>query len=587
MLDTREGQRRRSRPPAKHRRARSGPGEVLRVVRAQAVMLLCVAGSILLWCVGFLGADPREMGGLGLLSQFNSATVAALLLLLGSTLICIFQHRPEWVVGTHLVTYLALVHGTPAVLYENVRYAWSYKHLGVVDYILRTGHVDPGADVNPIYHNWPGMFAASALIADLGGEGTANAVALWAPLGFNLILLVVLRYLFRGLTDRQPVILMALLIYFTMTWVGQDYFSPQAVVYILYLGMVGLLARHRQGSTPRTLVFLLLVAAMAVTHQITLVILLLAVGALLMLRQVHGWRLMVMAVAIVATWALTFAGDYTLSNFEDLLSGFGQPLSNAEATLGKSDGAVATQRLVVWGDRFTVAAAVVLALLGAWRGHRSGTLHWTPVILMLAPVAILMQMSFGGEALLRVFLFSAPFMAFLAAECCAPRTGAGTVDTSRLWVAVLVIALVFPGFLLGYYGKERYNYFTDQEIAASQWVAVHARPGSLLVEGDVNYPRQLLDLEKFTYVPIAYEPSVERLLADPEDTLHQWLSSPRFVDGYVVITRSQKLGVELDGSLPPGSLTDLEDALTESPLFTVVYASPDATVFALSELGRR
>lgn len=588
MLDTREGQRRRNRrPSAKHRRMRPGPGHILRAVWSQAVVLLCVAGSILLWTVGFAGTDPREMGELGLLSQFNSATVAAMVLLLGSTLICVFQHRPGWVVGTHLVTYLVLLHGTPAVLYGSVRYAWSFKHLGMVDFILRTGQVDPGIDVNPIYHNWPGMFAASALIADLGGQGAADAMALWAPLGFNLILLVVLRYLFRGMTGRTPVVWLALVIYFTMTWVGQDYFSPQAVAYILYLGVMGLLVRHRHASTPRTLVFLLLVAAMTVTHQITLVILLLAVGALLISRQVRGWHLLISAVGIISAWALTFAGDYTLSNFEDLLSGLGQPLSNAEATLGKSDGTTGVQRLVVWGDRFTVAAGLVFALLGIRRGRRSGTLSWTPVILMLAPAVILLQMSFGGEALLRVFLFSAPFMAFLAAGYCAPRDGAGPVDTSRLRVAALVIALLFPGFLLGYYGKERYNYFTDQEIAAARWVAVNALPGSLLVEGDVNYPRQLLDSEKFTYVPIAYEPSVERVLANPEDTLHQWLANPRFADGYVVITRSQKLGVELDGSLPPGSLTEVEEALTGSALFTVVFSSPDATVFTLSELGRR
>lgn len=587
MLDTREKQRSRARHPAKHRRPRSWPGLFFSAARPQAVALACVAGSILLWCVGFAGTDPREMGDLGLLSQFNSAIVAAILLLLGSTLSCIYQHRPEWVVGTHLVTYLVLVHGTPAVLYENVRYAWSYKHLGMVDFILRTGQVDTGSDVNPIYHNWPGFFAASGLIADLGGEGAANALALWAPLGFNLILLVVLRYLFRGLTDRPPVVRMALLIYFTMTWVGQDYFSPQAAVYILYLGVVGLLVRHRHGGAGRTPVFVLLVAAMAVTHQITLVILLLAVGALLVFRQVRGWHLMALAVGIVTAWALTFALDYTLSNFQDLLSGFGQPLSNAEATFGKSDGAGGAQRLVVWGDRFTVAVAVALALLGAWRGRRSGTLQWTPVILMLAPVAILVQMSFGGEALLRVFLFSAPFIAFLAAEACAPRTGRDTLDQGRLAMAALAIALIFPGFLLGYYGKERYNYFTDQEIAASEWVAVHAPPGSLLVEGDVNYPRQLRDLEKFTYVPIAYEPSVASLLASPVDTLHQWLSNSRYVDGYVVVTRSQKLGIDMYGSLPPGALTEIEVELSNSPLFDVVYSSGDATVFTLSDLGRR
>ncbi|UVE94091.1 hypothetical protein [Dietzia sp. B32] len=556
-------------------------------MRPQSVALLAVVASILLWCVGFSGSDPREMGELGLLSDFNTAIVAAIILLLGSTLVCIYQHRPGWVIGTHLVTYLALVHGTPAVLYDTARYSWTYKHVGVVEYILRTGAVDPGIDSNPIYHNWPGLFAASALVADLGGEGAADAVALWAPLGFNLILLVVLRYLFRGFTGRPAVVWLALVLYFTMTWVGQDYYSPQAAVYILYLGMIGLLIRNPRGSAMRTLVFSVLVAAMAVTHQITLVILLMAVAVLVATRQTRGWYLPVIAVAIVSAWALTFAGDYTIYNFRDLISGFGQPLSNADATFSKSDGAVGAQRWVVWGDRFTVAAGAAFALLGVWRTRREGTLHWAPVVLMLVPVAVLVQMSFGGESLLRVFLFSAPFIAFLAAEACAPRVGSGAFDQRRFTTAVLALVLIVPGFLLGYYGKERYNYFTDQEIAAAQWIATNAPAGSLLVEGDVNYPRQSHGYEKFTYVPIAFEPSVDRLLERPEDTLHQWLSNPRYTDGYVVITRSQKIGAEMYGSLPAGALTDLERDLAASYLFRVVHHSGDATVFTLSEFGRR
>lgn len=567
------------------------PGSALAGVRSNATALVCVAGAILLWTVGFAGADPREMGELGLLSQFNSATVTGLLLLLGSALVCTYQRRPEWVLGAHVVTYLVLIHGTPAVLYGNVRYAWSYKHLGVVDYIARTGTVDPAIDVNPIYHNWPGVFAGSALLAELGGEGAAHAVALWAPVAFNLILLVVLRYLFRGFTTRPDVVWLALLIFFTMTWVGQDYFSPQAVTYILYLAVLGLLVRHPRGSAMRTAVFTLFVAAMAVSHQITLVMLLVALAALLVLRRVEGWHLMTIAVLVIVAWAFTFATDYTAANLEELVSGFGQPLSNADATFSKSDGATGLQRVVIWGDRFTVAAAAVLALIGVWRTRRSGSPQLTAVILMLAPVAVIVQMSFGGEALLRVFLFAAPFIAFLAAEACAPRVvpraGPGVFDGRQFWVAVAAIALILPGFLLGYYGKERHNHFTPEEVTASEWVAATAPAGSLLVEGDTNYPRQFRDYEKFEYVAIAREPSAERLVARPVDTLHSWLSNSEYVNGYVVITRSQKIGVEMANSLPPGSLTIIEDALTGSPLFEVVHRSRDATVFTLSEIGRR
>ena len=569
----------------RHRRGRSRHAAAARGVRAQAVALLCVAGSILLWTVGFAGFDARAMGGYGLLTGFNSAVVAALVLLLGSTLVCIHQSRPGWVVGVHLVTYLALIHGTPAVLYDNVRYAWSFKHLGVVDFIMRTGTVDPGTDVNPIYHNWPGLFAASALVSDLAGEDAARAIAIWAPLGFNLILLVVLRYLFRGMSTRPAVVWMALLIYFTMTWVGQDYFSPQAAVYILYLGAVGLLLRERHGGAARTALFILLVAAMAVTHQITLVIVLMSIVALVVTRQTRGWYLPVIAVLVISAWALTFAHDFTVTNLEDLVSGFGRPLANADATFSKSDGASGSQLVIIWGDRFTVAIAVAFAVLGFRRTRGRGTPQWAAVVLMVVPIAVLVQMSFGGEALLRVFLFSAPFIAFLAAEACAPSGHAGAIDRRRMAMAVAVVVLVLPGFLLGYYGKERHNYFTDKEIAAARWVADTARPGSLLVEGDVNYPRQLAGAEKFAYVPIAYEPSVERVLGDPATSLHEWLSDPRYTDGYVMITRSQKIGAEMDGTLPRGALTQLEGELVTSPLFKIVHRSRDATVFTLSDYG--
>ena len=532
------------------------------------------------------------MGAFGLLSEFNSAVVAGLLLLLGSTLVCIYQRRPDWVVGAHLVTFLALVHGTPAVLYGTVRYAWSYKHLGVVEYIVRTGSVDAGIDVNTIYHNWPGVFAATAFIAQLAGDGAASSgaaltIALWAPLGFNLMLLMVLRYVFRGLTSQSTVVWLALLIYFTMTWVGQDYYSPQAAAYVLYLAAVGLLLRAPRGGTARTLLFTLLVAAMAVTHQITLVILVISVVALVLTRRTHGWYLPVIVVVVVATWALTFAQEYTITNLWDLVSGFGQPVSNAEATFNKSDGATGTQQVVIWGDRFTVGAAAALALFGVWRTRRDGTLQWSAVVLMAAPVTVMALMSFGGEALLRVFLFSAPFMAYLAAEACAPRNGVDGIDTRRLGLAVAVLLLVFPGYLLGYYGKERQYHFTREEIAASAWVAEHAPAGSILVEGDTNYPRQFSNYEKFDSVAIAREPSPERLLRDPVSTLQGWLSNSRYTYGYVIITRSQKIGVESEHSLPPGSLTQVEQLLEASPLFETVHQSPDASVFTLSAAGRR
>ncbi|WP_182359215.1 hypothetical protein [Tomitella gaofuii] len=589
----------------------STPGRAAAALRAQARPLLCLAAAVLLWCVGFACAGgPLSMGGLGLLNLFDIATTTGLALLLLGTLASIFARRPGWVTGTHIVTYLALVHGTPAVLYGTVRYAWSYKHLGIVDYILRNGAVDPHIGVNPIYHNWSGFFAGSALVSSAGGVHDAFTLALWAPLGFNLMILVVLRFVLRGLTDREDLAWLAVLWFFVITWVGQDYFSPQAMAFVLYLAVIGTLLRRDMPAAVRLGLFTVTVAALAVTHQITLLVLVSSVTALVMFRVVRGWYLPLIAIVLCGGWALTFARGYTVANVSELIAGFGRPVANADATFAKSAGASGAEALVSWGDRSTVALAVLIALIGAWLARRRGHPQRAALVLMAAPVATMVQTSFGGEALLRVYLFAAPFIAYLAAMACLPPArasveagagGSGGIHRRsgppgsavpgfpyrRFVAAAAAVALVVPGFFLGYYGKERGNYFTQDEVAASAWVDRTAPPGSLLVTGSTNYPGQFLYYDKFAYVAIDREPgpSRENVVTHPVGVLHDWLTNPQFARSYLLITRSQEIGSEMGRTLPPGTLADVERELRRSPQFTVVYENPDAVVFAPSQAG--
>jgi hypothetical protein len=77
--------------------------------------------------------------------------------------------------------------------------------------------------------------------------------------------------------------------------------------------------------------------------------------------------------------------------------------------------------------------------------------------------------------------------------------------------------------------------------------------------------------------------SYESLLADPAATLKDWLSDPRYTDAYVLITRSQKIAVHSEQSMPEGSLDQIETALRHAPDFRVLYDSGDGVVFALTE----
>jgi hypothetical protein len=224
----------------------------------------------------------------------------------------------------------------------------------------------------------------------------------------------------------------------------------------------------------------------------------------------------------------------------------------------------------------------MVALIGVWRCWRNRDLQLTAVILMILPGTLLIITGFDGEILFRATLFAAPFIAFNAATAVIPPVG-GRLRGQALAAIAVVTALFLPGFLLGYYGKERQNYFTPAEVQAAAWVSDHARPGSLLVEGSRNYPSQFSNYENFTYVPIDREPrdSWSAIVADPAGVLADWLRNPRYADSYVLITRSQAIEVDAHGPMPPGSLQGIETALRRSSQFQVALETGDATVFVL------
>ena len=553
----------------------------LAILNSDWLLILLPLASIALWVWGLFGANPRDMDDLGLLSLFGPTNVVALVLLAAGVIVGLQKRASEGLLALQLVTFLALIHATPAVLYGTVRYAWAWKHVGIVDYILRHGAVDPMINVSSIYHNWPGFFAGSALLTAITGRENLLTIATWAPFVFNLLNLVVLRFVLRGFTDDKRLIWLSLWFFFLINWVGQDYFSPQAMAYVLYLACVGVVIRGAPGWR-RTMLFTLFAAAIAVSHQLTPIMLFITVTGLVVLRRTRGWYLPIIAFVVPLAWALTVARSYAVPAFSDFLATFGQPFHNANETLENATVNNFAQGLVVWGGRSVIALSAMVALIGVWRCWRNRDLQLTAVILMILPGTLLVITGFDGEILFRATLFAAPFIAFNAATAVIPPVG-GRLRGQTLAAIAVVTALFFPGFLLGYYGKERQNYFTLAEVQAAAWVSDHARPGSLLVEGSRNYPSQFSNYENFTYVPIDREPrdSWSAIVADPAGVLADWLRNPRYADSYVLITRSQGIEVDAHGPMPRGSLPAIETALRRSPQFQVALETGDATVFVL------
>ena len=133
-----------------------------------------------------------------------------------------------------------MVYGVTSVVEAEPRFGPVYRHLGIVDHLLRYQEINGSIDA---YFNWPGFFAFAAFLVAAGDLGDAFAFAGWTPLVSNLLYLGPLFLIMRSLTEDRRVVWLGVWIFMLTNWVGQDYFSPQSFSYFLYLVILAITLR--------------------------------------------------------------------------------------------------------------------------------------------------------------------------------------------------------------------------------------------------------------------------------------------------------------------------------------------------------
>lgn len=610
-------------------------------VLAALAALLAVACASALWITSLPGVDLRRMNDIGLVSVLPLATYAALALLTIS--FCVLVHQRQAYVPLlllHVVLLIAIIHGTPAILYGTLRYSWAWKHVGIVDYIQRHGSVNPNISYMNAYHNWPGFFALGALLTEVAGFNSALSFASWAPLFFNLIDLGALLLILRACTTDRRLIWLSVWFFYLTNWVGQDYFSPQAMAYFLHLVILGICLRWFRGPTraswpalnrwrvfarpasllrraiddrPASLRFvlrddrprpfqrvgligmvLLLFAVIASSHQLTPFMTILAVTALVVFRRCSARGLPTVMIVLTVAWIVYMAEAFLRGNLYWIVESIGQAGRNANANLIDLSHVSAGMKVVAFMSRALTATLWGLAVLGCIGRLRRGYRYrdWPMLLLAIAPFPMLASNSYSGEMLFRVYLFALPFMAFFAAALLYPAPTAGT--TRRTLAATVALSgLLLVGLCFAYYGKERMYYFSRDEVAAATYLYDVAPAGSLLLDGTWNHPSAFRNYEQYTYTSLVLQPSGSpvplrqqaALRAHPAAVIADLMANSRYRASYLIITRSQKADVDMMGWMPAGSLDRIERALEQSRQFRVIYANRDATIFTLAPKG--
>jgi hypothetical protein len=468
---------------------------------------LLLPASLALWAFGVKRTNITTLGPYGLPTVLPIIFYAGLALLVVSIGFELARRQPSpWRMATHAAALAVMLYGTAPLVYSDGRYSWLYKLIGVVQYVNAHGQLNGHID---IYQNWPGFFALAAWFGKVAGVASPLTYAKWAQLVFELAALPLLYLIYEALSLNAKQRWLSMLLYSASNWIGQDYFSPQALGTLLSLGIMAIAVRwlyvgnpvqnhwrtqepisdnhsHRRwrampvpGARVFCVILVLLYFVLTFTHELSPYILAVQLGALGVVRLLRPWWLGIALAAITVGYLLprfTYV-DHTYG----LLNSFGNFFGNV--TPPKFPEAVsASQRLIARCAELLSVGLWILAIVGAWL--RRGSAHVLPlIVLAFSPIILLAAESYGQEGILRVYLFSLPWTAALAALALAgkpegshrhrARTTTG-LATLRAPIALgLILALFFPAF----FGSDKFAVMPQSEVVAVTAFLETARGG--------------------------------------------------------------------------------------------------------------
>ena len=419
----------------------------------------------------------------------------------------------------------------------------------------------------------------------------------FAPVVVNAVAAVLVAVIGRvtGSTRRQA--LVGSMVVVVANWIGQDYFAPQAMGFLLHLTVIALVltvfgsdpARRRSDAFTRRvrprrvarlhvdrrteiityLTVLVIVCAVVVSHQLTPVFLAVALLGLAVMGRIRTTALPFVVIALYLGWLSLSAEAYWLGHLDNIVGSVGEVSSLLGQNVSDRAESTSGARQVVVRTRIAMAILVwVLALWSILRERRRGRTPTALVCLFVAPFPLLLVQPYGGEMILRVTLFALPPAALLIARLAVPASGPATIRRAGLGVA-LVAAV--PLFVLARFGNERFEHVGDDDVRLAEAVE------EMVPDESFVYVRNRQSLVNASRVGEIRYRDVGNL---PPDEVVAQLSG---VDGpvFVMLTESQAAYGEVSEGFPEGWLEDFEDGLVATGRFAEVVRFDEAVLYRL------
>ncbi|MFJ7176807.1 glycosyltransferase [Streptomyces massasporeus] len=589
--------------------------------------------ALALWAYAVRHTDVSRLDDYGLVSALHPAFWAGLVVLTTGFWFTVRDtRRPAAWSAAYVLGLLVMERATQAVLYPTPLYAWAWKHEAVIDHLLTAGGLQTADQVGDmaVYDQWPGFFAAQAALQRLLGVDSAAMFMAWWPLASSLMLLLPLLLIYRTFTEDRRLIWTAVWLFCVANWVGQDYFSPQSVAYVLHVGVLAVVLRRFGRSAVRrgrprqavwTVVITVLIVTIVISHQLTPGMLVVCLLALCLSRRYRDWVPVATTVVIFLAWCLTAALPFLSTAMPDMIRSIGDVGANVETGYGATPtgtGAIATS----WAARLLSGSVLLLAAAGVLRQRVLRHRAWPLLLVAAAPLPMFAASSYGSEMIFRVLLFMLPGAAFFAAAALLPqvrtlaadaaaqeaghrqtatgsaaqearsRQATGPAQARRwgigTWVPLAVLLGGTLAFVPAYAGKDRINYFPPQEVALVRQLFDQAPDGSLVVAANRNYPdayASYWSVDHYWFLDDA-RTHVDRIVESPAATLARDMAGvERPGRAYFLLTQGQLANSEMNGQLDKAQLNRIQRSVDASPRFRLVAENSAGWLYVLRQSG--
>jgi hypothetical protein len=363
-------------------------------------------------------------------------------------------------------------------------------------------------------------------------------------------------------------------------------------------------ARRR---TAFVVTILLLFLVLTFTHELSPYIVAVQLLVLAAARPLRPRWLPLAMLAIAVAYLLprlSFVDSHygLLSSLGSFFGNAAPPSASANASSGLS---IPASQLQIQHCATALSVTMwLLALVGAWRLRHSGRIVLALLVLTYSPVLVLLAQAYGNEGILRVYLFSLPWAAALAAAAVEPgtlsrkmvprlRAATGRLDLSWVkpalrWLrAPVALWFVLALFFVAFYGDDAFNTFSPTEVTALLAFQQDARLGLLYVAED-DLPAK--DTAQYNLWPVIGifgsregTPLVNQATPDIATLIAK--NSAIYTQGrepaYVVIAPSMVSYNSAYAQAPPDSFQILQESLARSPEWKLIVNQDGTLIYEL------